>query len=162
MKAQKLLALGVIGALAFGTLAPQAQTGTQKIGFVDVQAAVKAHPGFAAIDTLNKQAEAELKPTATQIQTIQQKGQNATAADRQQLETLSKTYQTNAAKWDKQIGDKTKPVIDEVNKAVGATAQAQGVSMVFDKAIAATSGLVIYADEKALDLTTAVVNRIKK
>ncbi|AFZ65920.1 OmpH family outer membrane protein [Deinococcus peraridilitoris] len=161
MKATKILPLAVIGALAFGTLAPQAQNTAQKMAYVDVQAVVKAHPQFGALDTLNKQAEAALKPTRDSITTIQNKGQNATAAERQQYDQLVKTYQTNAKTWEDRINAQNKPILESVNAAVATAAKAQGVTMVLDKNIAATSQLVIYADP-SLDLTSAVTAQIKK
>jgi len=162
MKSNKLIPLAVLGTVAFGALVPQAQTGTQKIAYVDVQTVVKAHPKFGEVDALNKQAQTALKPSQDRITAIQQKGSNATAAERQTLDTLAKTYQADAQKWQKQIADKNAPILKDVDAAVSAAAKAQGVTMVLDKTIAATSGLVIYADEKAMDLTGAVSNQLKK
>ncbi|WP_027480662.1 OmpH family outer membrane protein [Deinococcus pimensis] len=162
MKSTKLVPLAVLGTLAFGALAPHAQNTAQKLAYVDVQSVLKAHPKYGELDALNKQAQAALKPTQDKIAAIQQKGNNATAADRQTLDALAKTYQADAQKWQKQIQDKTDPVLAQVNTAVAATAKAQGVTMVLDKNIAATSGLVIYADEKSLDLTSAVSAQLKK
>jgi len=161
MKSSKLVPLAVFGALAFGTLAPHAQNAGMKIGYVDVQALLKAHPKYGDVDTLNKQAQTALKPTADQLKAIQDKGQNASAAERQQYETLAKTYQTNAQKWQDQINTKLQPLTEDINKAVAATAAKQGFSMILDKNVAASSGLVIYADTKSLDLTDAVVKTLK-
>lgn len=162
MKSNKLIPLAVLGTIAFGALVPQAQTGTQKIAYVDVQTVVKAHPKFGEVDALTKQGQAALKPTQDKITAIQKKGTAATAADRQNLDTLVKTYQTEAQKWEKQVSDKNAPILKDVDAAVSAAAKAQGVTMVLDKTIAATSGLVIYADEKAMDLTGAVSTQLKK
>lgn len=161
MNAKKLFPLAALGALAFGTVVPHAQNSTQKIAYVDVQDVTRAHPQFGTLDAVNKQAEAALKPTRDQITAIQQKGQNATPAERQQYETLVKTYQANAKQWEEKVNAQSKPVIDAVNAAIATTAKAQGVTMVLNKTIAASSELVIYADP-SMDLTAAVKTQLGK
>ena len=161
MKFVKLLPVAALGGLAFMTLAPHAQSTPQKIGFVDVQSVIKAHPRFAAYDTLYKQAQTALKPTTDQITALQNKGPSLTAAERQQLDTLAKTYQDSAKTWNDKVNQVYAPMVDDVNKAVAAAAKTQGFTVVMDKATAA-QGLVIYADGGSTDLTQAVLTQIKK
>ena len=162
MNAKALFPLAALGALALGTLAPHAQTAPQKIGYVDVQAVLQASPKYGDVDALYKKSQADLKPATDQLKAIQDKGASATAAERQQYDTLLKTYQANAKKWEDQVNAKLTPLNADVNAAVSKVAQAQGFSMVLNKGVAAGSQLVIYADEKSLDLTPAVIAQIKK
>lgn len=161
MKPAALLPLAAFGLLAFGTLAPQAQTPTFKVGFVDVQTAAKAHPKYSEVDTVDKQAVAALTPTSNQIKAIQDKGANATAAERQQLDTLIKTFQADSKKWNDQINAKMNPINDDLDKAVAAVAKAQGFTIIMNRAVAG-QGLVIYADLPSSDLTQAVITQLKK
>ncbi len=162
MNAKALIPLAALGALASLATVPHAQNASQKIGYVDVQAVLQASPKYGEVDGLYKKSQTDLKPAADQLKAIQDKGTNATAAERQQYDTLLKTYQANAKKWEDQVNAKLTPINADVNTAVTKVAQDQGFSMVLNKGVAAGSQLVIYADEKSLDLTPAVIAQIKK
>lgn len=161
MNVKHLLPVAAVAALAFGTLAPHAQNAPQKIGFVNVEQVVQASPAFAGLKDLQTKAQAELKPITDQLDAIQKKGAQATAADRQAYDTQSKVYESKAKSWNDQINEKQKPILAAVDAAVSATAKAQGVTIVMNKAVAAQSQLVIYADEGATDLTEAVKKNMK-
>lgn len=162
MKIQSLLPLAAVGALALVSVAPHAQTGAQKVGFVDVNKVVQADPGYPAIADLQKKGQADLKTISDQITAIQQKGANATAADRQNYDTLTKTYDQKAKSWNDQVQAKTKPILDKVDTAVGAVAKAQGFAILMDKSVAAQSNLVIYADTNSTEVTDQVIAQMKK
>lgn len=163
MKAVKLLPVAAVASLAFVTLAPHAQTSApQKIGFVNVDAVYNAHPSWATFQKARTDAAAKLKPTEDQIRTLQAKGTNISAQERQNLDTLVKTYQTTQQQLTDDINKRLEPIDADVNKAIAAAAKAQGFTVVMNRAVAASSQLVIYADEQTTDFTQAVVNQIKK
>lgn len=165
-KGLSLLAAGALGAAAFtaGTTVPQAQATNHKIGFVNVQTVIEATPQYAPVRTLQQQAEAQLKPTADQITALQPKiaGNTATAAERQQYNTLVQTYRTRQEQFSTQINTQLEPILTRVNTAVANVARQQGFTVVMDRAVAAQSGLVIYANEQATDFTAAVVAAVRQ
>ena len=143
---------------------PLAQTKATKIGFVTSSLVLQGHPQGKIVLDQRKKAEDELKPLLVQIQALQAKIQSgqATAAERQQYETLAKSYQARAkALQDKQTA-LLAPITKEVDAAVNKVAKAQGYVLVMDRAIAASSGLVIYADPDGTDLTDEVIAEVKK
>lgn len=145
---------------ALGSLAPHAQTAPQKVAFVNVAEVLKAHPDNAGIVALQDKANKELKGYDDQIKAIQGKA-NPTAADKDKMNQLIKTAQTAAQNYQKQIADKSAPIEKSVDTAVSAAAKANGVAIVMDKATAAQSGLVVYADDST-DITAAVTKSLKK
>lgn len=162
MKKQTLMVPALLAAgFALGSLAPHAQTAPQKVAFVNVAEVLKTHPDNAAVVAIQNKANAELKGYDDQIKAIQSKGASATAADKDKMNQLIKTAQTAAQNYQKQITDKTAPIEKAVDAAVSTAAKANGVSIVMDKATAAQSGLVVYADDST-DITAAVTKALKK
>jgi outer membrane protein len=162
MKKYLHIILAVAATAAFTV--PLAQTKATRIGFVTAQKVLENHPqGKGIVDQRTKATE-ELKPLQTQIVALQQKiqGGTATAAERQQYETLAKTYQARAKALQDKISKLLEPITKEVDLAVQKVAKAQGYVLVMDKAIAASSGLVIYADPDGTDLTDEVIAEVKK
>lgn len=149
-----------MAAFGLGTLAPHAQTGAQKVGFVDVSKLLAAHPNNKLIQDTNAKAKAELDPLDAQIKAIDAKGAGATAAEKQQRETLVATIKAKAEAYDKQNEPRITAVETAVDTAVSTVAKANGYSVVMDKTVAAKSGLVIYADP-ATELTDAAVKALK-
>ena len=149
----------VAGGFALGSLAPHAQTGPQKIAFVNVADVLKANPGNAAVVDLQNKANADLKTYDDQIKPLQAQGSNISAANKDKLTQLIATAQAKAKDWDKQISDKVTPLTAQVDSAVSAAAKANGVAVVMDAA--AANGLVIYADTST-DLTDAVKTAMNK
>lgn len=160
MNLKTLAPLAVVAALGFGSLMPHAQTGAQKIGFVNVSEVLKAHPGNATIVALQAKEKAELDPMVAQIKAIQDKGAAATAAEKDQATQLLTTVQAKDKDYSAQIQKLVAPVETAVDAAVSSTAKAQGFSVIMDKGIAATSSLVIYADPST-DLTATVIKNLK-
>lgn len=158
----KILApVAVVAAFGLGTVAPHAQTPAQKIGFVNVSKLLAAHPNDKDIKDLNAKADAELKGLDTQIKAIDAKGANASAAEKQQRDTLVATLKSKADTYNKQIDPKVAAVEKAVDTAVGAVAKSNGYAVVMDQAVAAQSGLVIYADPATTDLTDAALKVLK-
>lgn len=159
MKVKLLAPLALAAAFGLGTLAPHAQTGAQKIGFVDVSKVLAAIPGNADVVAIKKKADDELGVLDKQARDIQAKGTAATAAEKDTLTKLATTIQSKAKAYDDQIAKLVPPLETKADAAISATAKAQGFSIVMDKQIAA-QGLVIYADP-SLELTDAAIKGIK-
>ncbi|WP_309570856.1 OmpH family outer membrane protein [Deinococcus sp.] len=160
ISAKALAPLALMAAFGLGTLAPHAQTGAQKVGFVDVSKLLTAHPNDKDIKAVQAKADAELGDLDKQVKAIDAKGASATAAEKQQRETLVATIKAKADAYDKQINPKIAAVESAVDIAVGVVAKANGYAIVMDKSVAAKSGLVIYADP-ATELTDAAVKALK-
>lgn len=161
MKQTLMVPALLAGGLALGTLTPHAQTAPQKVAFVNVAEVLKNHPGNAAVVAIQAKASAELKDYENQIKAIQAKGSSATAAEKDKADQLMKTAQAAAQNYQKQIAEKSAPIEKAVDAAVSAAAKANGVAIVMDKATAAQSGLVVYADDST-DITAAVIKSLKK
>lgn len=160
MNAKALAPLALVAAFGLGTVAPHAQTAPQKVGFVDVQKLLSAHPNDKDIKAIQDKANAELSGLQKQIQAIDAKGAAATAADKQNRDALVKTLQAKAKSYDDQMQPKVQAVEKAVDAAVSSAAKANGFSIVMDRNVAASSGLVIYADDNT-DLTAAALKALK-
>ncbi|CAM4183961.1 OmpH family outer membrane protein [Deinococcus marmoris] len=158
--AKTLAPVAIVAAFGLGTLAPQAQTPAQKIGFVNVATLLASHPNDKDIKAIQTKADAELQVLDKQVKAIDAKGAAATAADKQQRDTLVKTIQAKAADYDKQIDPKITAVEKSVDTAVSVIAKSNGYAVVMDRDVAAKSGLVIYADP-GTDVTAAAVKALK-
>jgi len=160
-------ALPVVLAAVFGfgisQLQPlEAQKGASKVGFVDIQKALEADPKGAAVGATKKKLEAQLREIQTQLVPLQSKGAAATAAEKQKISLLQKTAQDAITKYQTDSKAQLAPVEKALNAVIGSTAQAQGFTIVMDRAAAATSGLVVYANVAATDITDTVIKNMKK
>lgn len=135
-----------------------------KLGLVDVQQVISSSKGGADFTAINKRADSALAVQAKTIQTLQNKisSGKASAADVQTLKKAQTTYQTAAKTYDAQRQKAFAPIAPAVNAAVAAAAKAQGFTVVFDKRKAAASGVIIYANSQATDLTAAAQKAVKK
>jgi outer membrane protein len=161
---KKILPIIAAIAVTAAFTVPLAQTRATRIGFVTAQKVLENHPQGKGVLDQRKKAEDELKPLQTQIVALQQKigAGSATAAERQQYETLVKSYQTRLKALQDRQNKLLEPITKEVDAAVAKVAKAQGYVLVMDRAIAASSGLVIYADPDGTDLTDEVIAEVKK
>lgn len=133
------------------------------IVFVDSQAAINAHPAGAEALTLQEQARTEIEGLQEQIQSIvggAQSAQDLTAEQRSQLDTLQRSLESVQQRWATDIQAAAQPAVDAVNQAIAAVAQENGYTIVLNRAVAATSGLVAYADD-SLDITDQVIARVQ-
>ncbi|WP_407539918.1 OmpH family outer membrane protein [Deinococcus radiomollis] len=160
MNVKTLAPLAVVAALGFGSLVPHAQTGAQKIGFVNVTEVIKAHPSNTSITALQAKEKAELDPMVAQLKSIQAKGVGASAAEKDQVTQLTTTIQSKDKDYSEQIQKLAAPAIAAADVAISSTAKAQGFSIIMDRGIAAPSGLVVYADAST-DLTATVIKNLK-
>lgn len=153
----------LLGLLLGGGLLAQDKTVVTRIGYIDTDAILQAHPQFAKVKEVQTQAQGELKPLQDQIKALEAKiqGGTATAKEQQDYQALAKGYQDTLKKWqDKQDGV-INPITEAINGVVAKVAQEQGFAIVMDKRVAGTSGLIVYADP-GLDLTDAVVKAMPK
>ena len=161
---KKIIPILLAVALTAAFTVPNAQTKASKIGFVNAQKVLEAHPDGKKVIAQRKKAEDELKPIQTQIQALAAKLQQntATAAERQQYDVLAKSYQARAKQLQEKFDKLLEPITKDVDAAVGKVAKAQGYVVVMDRLIASQSGLVIYADPEGTDLTDDVAAEVKK
>ena len=156
----KFLALTPL--LLLAAAQPHAATPAKKVGFVNVQAAVKAMPGSANYLKLVSKADADLKARQKTIQTLAAKA-NATrkSADITALNNAQKALVTSQQAQAKSMAQSFAPLASKLNAAVAKVAKANGYSVVLDQRVAAQSGLVVYANTAATDVTAAVIKAVK-
>ncbi len=160
-------ALAILLALGFLALTglPLAQNKAvpSRVGFIDAETVVQAHPGYPAVAEIQKKRDAELKPLVEKIKPLEGKiasGQ-ATAKERQDYQVLLEAIKKVQDKWNPKIQAKLEPLIKEVDRVVAQVAKANGFAVIMNRRVAASSNLVVYADP-ATDLTQAVVEALKK
>lgn len=154
--------LVLVPLLALTAAQPQAATPARKVGFVDVQAAVKAMPGSATYLSLVSKADAELKTKQKNIQTLATKaGATRKPADITALNNAQKALLATQKAQQQGISKAFAPLATKLNAAVARVAKANGYSIVLDRRVAAQSGLVVYANTAATDVTAAVVKAVK-
>jgi outer membrane protein len=156
------LFLAALGLLATPLVA-QNRTTPSRVGFVDAEALIQAHPNFKAVQDVQAQARKELQPLEDRLKPLDQKVKAGTASakEQQDYQTLLQTYQTALKKWQDRQAQALKPITEEIDQAIAKVAKAQGFSVVMSKQVAAQSGLVVYADDDT-DLTQAVLKEIRK
>ncbi|MBF6594884.1 MAG: OmpH family outer membrane protein [Thermaceae bacterium] len=153
----------LLGLLFGGWLMAQDKSVPNRIGYIDSDVVLQAHPDFAKVKEVQTQAQGELKPLQDQLTALEAKlqGGGATAKDQQDYQALRQGYQDTLKKWQAKQDVVLNPITDEINNIVAKVAQEQGFALVMDKRVAGSSGLVVYADN-GLDLTDAVVKAIPK
>ncbi|WP_117238302.1 OmpH family outer membrane protein [Thermus sediminis] len=162
----KQLPLAVLFLALLALLTPmlaQNRNVATRIGFVDADALVQAHPDYRRVQELQAQARRELAPLEERLRPLDQKvraGQ-ASARERQDHEALMKSYQDTLKKWQDRQNALLKPILEEVDGAIAKVAKAQGFAVVMSRQVAAQSGLVVYADEDT-DLTQAVLRELRR
>ncbi|WP_243030401.1 OmpH family outer membrane protein [Thermus altitudinis] len=163
MKRLSLAALLLAFSALLTPMLAQNKNVATRVGFVDADALVQAHPDYKKVQDLQAQARKELGPIEEKIKPLEAKirsGQ-ATAKERQDYENLVKTYQDTVKKWQERQNPVLKPILEDVDKAIAKVAKAQGFSVVMSRQVAAQSGLVVYADDDT-DLTEAVKKELKR
>ncbi|MER3442732.1 MAG: hypothetical protein C4333_00830 [Meiothermus sp.] len=154
-----LAAVGLMGAPLVAQTKPQAV----KIGFINSDAVIEAHPDYAKVKAVRDQADKELKPLQTQITQLQQKIQSgqASAKEQQDFQTLRQAYNDALKKWATRTEEAGKPLTDQIDKVIKKVAEDNGFQVVMDYKVAQASSLVVYAAD-GLDLTAKVIEEVKK
>lgn len=156
-----LVTLAVLG--GGSALFAQEKPVPNKIGYVNVEAVIRAHPDFSQLDAIYKQADSELGPLRQQISAIEAKirSNQASDKDRQDYQTLRNTYNETSKKWEEQANAKLQPITQAIDQVVASVAQSQGIAVVMNYEVARQSALVIYADQST-DLTAMVSQEVAK
>ncbi len=152
-----LIGLGV-GATT-GIAAPQAA----RIGFVIVPEIIKATSAGSALKKIEEIKTIETKPISDALKELQPKMRAATASfeEREQWDKLSKQYADISKKYDAQYEVILKPFEKKLGKSIALAAQKSGYSLVVDGVIATDSGLLLYADQTAANITKQVTSVFK-
>ena len=151
----------LVSSVALYTILPlAAKKGDIKVGVVDLTKVLSAHPKGAALEKINAKYQPQLKTLSTNIQALERKGTLLTSKEKQTLNV----YKTDAAaltsKYQKEAAPLLKGMQEELTGLVKITAEKQGFGIVMDRQIA--SRVIIYANEKAVDLTDETIANIKK
>jgi len=156
-----LAAIAVL-ALASWPLA-QKKDVPSRVGFIDAETVIQAHPRYGEVAKLQEQADAELKPLIEKLRALEEKiaKGEATAKDREDYQVLTEAVKKVRDKWAPKIQEKLDPLIKEVDQVVAQVAQELGFAVIMNRRVAASSNLVVYADPNT-DITQAVVEALKK
>lgn len=162
---KKLLFLvPVLAGLMLGSsMVAQNKNVPTRIGYVDVEQVVQAHPKYPAIKDIQEAAQKELKPLQDKLTPLTTKIQAGTASakEQQDAQLLRQTVQQIATKYQQKQAAALEPITKSLDDIIGKVAQQQGFALILDRRVARDSGLVIYADE-ALNLTDAIIKAIPK
>ncbi|PZA07969.1 MULTISPECIES: OmpH family outer membrane protein [unclassified Meiothermus] len=133
-----------------------------KVGFMDSQKVVQAHPRYKEIQAVIEQAQKELRPLEDQLKALQPKIQagSATAKEQQNFQTLRNAYQQASQKWAERQAKALEPITKQIDAEIARFAKAQGFGIILNRQVAASSGLVLYGDD-SLDVTDGVIKAVK-
>lgn len=149
--------------LALLSTVPQAQKTRSRVGFVNVQQAVAAMPNSASYLSLQKRVDADLKAKQSNLQKLAAQAQKTRkAADVQAYQKAQQGLVTAQKNHDSRLAKEFRPLQTRMNSVVAAVARSSGFTVVLDRRVAAQSGVVVYANTGATDLTSAVVKALKK
>lgn len=141
---------------------PQAQQTRSRVGFVNVQAAVKAMPNSAAYLKLNSNVNADLAARAKNIQALASKAAaSRKPADQQALAKAQQTLRSTQSGYQTRLNTAFAPLATKLNATVAKVAKTSGFTVVLDQAVAAQTRLVVYANTQTTDLTPAVIKALK-
>lgn len=132
-----------------------------RVGYIDAQKVLEAHPDYAKIKELRTQADAELKPIADQLRALEPKVRDgsASAKERQDFENLQKVYSEATKKWQDKINTVLAPITKEIDAVIARVAAQNGFSMILSANVAGQSGLVVYASPD-VDVTDLVIRAL--
>jgi len=163
MKRALFLVPVLAGLLLGGSLVAQNKPTPTKLGYIEAEKVVAAHPDFKKVKDIQDQAKKELDPLVEKIKPLDAKlkAGNATAKEQQDYQILRQSYADAQKKWaDKQQTALT-PITDEIDKIIAKFAEQQGFAMIFDFKVARDSGLVVYGAND-LNVTDAVIKLLPK
>jgi outer membrane protein len=157
------LIAGFIGAVLGGSSA-QGAPKPAKIGYVTVPAVIRATSAGGALKKIEAARETETKPVSEALKKLQPKMRSgsATFEERDQWDKLSKRYSEIAKKYDAQFQKILAPFDKKLVGSIKAAASKQGFSLIVDGNIATDSGLLLYANQDAANITNEVIAEFKK
>ena len=132
-----------------------------RVGYIDAQKVIEAHPSYEEVKKLQAQAENERKPIADQLKALEPKIRDgsASAKERQDFDNLRKVYDEVTAKWQKKINDALAPITKEIDATIARVAAQNGFAMILSANVAGQSGLVVYASPD-VDVTDLVIRAL--
>jgi outer membrane protein len=144
-----------VAVLSFGAIA---QESGGKLGFVSVTALIQATPEGQVVLELRRAASEELRPIQNQLGAYNQQAQAGTLseADRAQANVLELDYTQKVQQYQAKLDAAYSSFSKAIDPVIAQAAKNQGFATVMNSELAASSGLVIYADPEATDLTEDV------
>ncbi len=132
-----------------------------RVGYIDAQKVIEAHPNYAQVKKLQEQADKELKPLVDQLNVIDGKikAGSATEKDRKDFQTLQQAYVEASKQWQDKINSILGPITKDIDKTISIVAAQNGFSMIFSANIAGQSGLIVYASPD-VDVTDLVIRAL--
>ncbi len=153
-------ALLVSSAALYIVLPLSAKKGDIKVGVVDLTKVLSAHPKGAALEKINVKYQPQLKALSTTIQALEKKGTLLTSKEKQTLNVAKTDAAALSSKYQKEAAPFLKGMQEELTGLVKTTAEKQGFGIVMDREIA--KRVIVYANEKTVDLTDETISNIKK
>jgi len=153
--------VGVVLVALVGLVSAQGGEGF-RAAYVNSQYLLTLHPVYEQVLALEERARADVGDLNQRAQALlakRQAGAALTADEQDVLSVTLVTLESVSARYDADIRALLQPAIDEITRAVADTAQALGVTMVFDYRAASESGVIVYADPET-DITQQVAARL--
>ncbi len=151
--------MGAVIALSSVQAIPQAI----RLGFVVVPEVIKSTPAGGALKKIEAARDREVKPIAAKIKALQPKMRSgsATFEERDEWDKLSKQYAAIVKKYDVQFQKVLQPFDKKLLTSIKNSANKQGFSLIVDGIIATDSGLLLYANQDAANITKNVIAEFK-
>ncbi len=133
-----------------------------RAAYVNSQYLLTLHPLYEQAIALQEQARADvgdLNQRAQELIAKRQSGTELTPDEQDVLEATLVTLDSITARYDAEFEALLQPAIVEITQAVTETAEALGITMVFDYSAARESGMIVYAHPDT-DITELVAERL--
>jgi outer membrane protein len=152
--------LAPVAVLSFGAIAQESGT---KLGFVSVNALIQATPEGQAVLEIRRAASEELQPIQSQLETYNKQAQAGTLseADRAQANLVQLDYSQKIQEFQAKLDAAYSSFSQAIDPAIAQSAKDQGFAVVMNSELAASSGLVIYADLDTTNLTEDVKAKLQ-
>lgn len=157
--------LSLLPVLAFASAQDAAPAAGLSIAFIQSSQVLAAHPAGQQAAQLSEQARTELQQITQNVQPLIDKrnaGQQLTAEEQNTLELSQRTLQETQQRYQQEIDAAAQPAEQAIDGIIQQVAAENGYSLVLNREIASTSGLIVYADPAAVpDITEQVVAAIQ-
>jgi outer membrane protein len=152
--------LAPVAVLSFGAIAQESGT---KLGFVSVNALIQATPEGQAVLEIRRAASEELQPIQNQLETYNKQVQAGTLSEaaRAQANLLQLDYTQKIQEFQAKLDAAYSSFSQVIDPAIAQSAKDQGFAVVMNSEVAASSGLVIYADLDTTNLTEDVKAKLQ-
>lgn len=151
----------VLAALLLVGLA-SAQDASFRAAFINSQYLLTLHPVYPELVALQERARVDvagLNQRAQELVAKREAGGTLTPDEQDVLNITLTTLDAVTARYDAEIGARLEPAFADITRAVSATAEALGVTMVFDYIPARDLGVIVYAHADT-DITNQVAERL--